>query len=244
MSLLLLLRSEGGGAGPVIVSTSATFASSVRNSVSTTKTAASSVRNLASQSAALAFSVRNLAATSAAAAFSVRNTASATFDAAYSVLGAAIVQASFTAAYSVRNLASTTRASAFSIRNLAAGEFSAAWMVEQGFVRVEALRSLARGSGRQYTDDDIRALVEAKWEAIEAGRLVQQTPVPSTRPAPRVEKTAEIEQVGPVRAIEVQLPGAAPVVGAPLLPGAAERAREARRRNDEEALILMLAELL
>lgn len=118
----------------------------------------------------------------------------------------------------------------------------------QGFAPVPVLGRVYGGGGR-YTDEDIERLVREKWEAIESERQVapdpvQKTAVSPTRPAPRVEEAAEIEQVAPILAMPGLSSAVARSAPAPLLPDAAERAREARRRNDEDALILMLSELL
>ncbi len=113
----------------------------------------------------------------------------------------------------------------------------------QGFAPVPVLDRV-NGGGR-YTDEDIRRLVEEKWAAIEAAQhadRAQKTGVSPTRQAPSVEISADLEQVA--RAAAPLEPSALLPSARPLLPDAAERAREARRRNDEEALILLLTELL
>ena len=119
----------------------------------------------------------------------------------------------------------------------------------QGFAPVP-VRDRVNGGGGRYTDEDIRRLVEEKWQAIEAAQgaqPVQTSPVPSTHSAPPVQIPADLEQI-PMAAVQLAPPAlflpAQPMAPQPLLPDAAERAREARRRNDEDALILMLAELL
>ena len=61
----------GGAPAPFRVSTSATFASTVRNLAATTKAGAFSVRSLVQQQRAAAFSVRNLAAGEFTGAWSV-----------------------------------------------------------------------------------------------------------------------------------------------------------------------------
>ncbi len=109
----------------------------------------------------------------------------------------------------------------------------------------------AVGSGRaRYaeTDDELRALVDAKWEAIEAAQRADAR-VPPDR-AQREEARPEAgAAVAPSPVRDVDRPAAAATVAldvaaaAPLLPGAAQRAREARRRDDEEALLLLLADL-
>ena len=117
----------------------------------------------------------------------------------------------------------------------------------QGFAPVPVTDRVNGGGGRHYSDEDIRRLVEEKWELIESDRRqqrAQETPVSYARPAPPVEKRPETEQTPPVLAVTDLLAGVIQKTPAPLLPDAAERARQARQRNDEEALILMLTELL
>ncbi len=97
-------------------------------------------------------------------------------------------------------------------------------------------RASARQEPRRYDDADLRALVDAKWEAIEAGRLADAARVAPRAPAVSSEP-ASVSLEGPIPT------PAADVAAAPaLLPGAAQRARDARRRDDEEALILLLLE--
>lgn len=101
--------------------------------------------------------------------------------------------------------------------------------------------SVIGGAGRarrRYSDNDLRALVDAKWEAIEAGQLADAA-AQAARSA-----TAAAIQVAQAPVIDIGRPAvAADVAAAPaLLPGAAQRARDARRRDDEDALILLLLE--
>lgn len=127
---------------------------------------------------------------------------------------------------------------AIAVQGLGFGPLATA---SQGMLGID-LRDQApeyHGSGRRYTDDDIRALVEAKWEAIEAGRLAQEPRAPAAAPEPIVASPVGIRPA-PVQPQAAPRDAAADV----LLPSAAEAARLARQRGDEEALLLMLAELL
>lgn len=96
----------------------------------------------------------------------------------------------------------------------------------------------ARQHPRREDDADLRALVDAKWEAIEAGQLADA--------AAQAARSATAAAIQPAQApaIDTGRPAvAADVAAAPaLLPGAAQRARDARRRDDEDALILLLLE--
>lgn len=91
---------------------------------------------------------------------------------------------------------------------------------------------------RREDDADLRALVDAKWEAIEAGQLANAA-AQAARSA-----TAAAIQAAQAPVIDIgRTAVAADVAAAPaLLPGAAQRARDARRRDDEDALILLLLE--
>ena len=115
----------------------------------------------------------------------------------------------------------------------------------QGFAAVAVQADRYGGGGRRVeSDEDLRRLVEAKWETIEAARLADAL-VPTERalPAAPAAEPAELPLaiaaatpivLAPVRA------AAADIAAPALLPDAAERARQARRRADEDALILLL----
>lgn len=107
------------------------------------------------------------------------------------------------------------------------------------------------GGGAHYSDDDIRALVEAKYEALQRTtdelrlrrvkveaevRQAQQAPVVSP-PAPGFAPGATVARLGTMASVVAPRDDSS---GAPLLPTAAERARLARQRDDDEALVLML----
>lgn len=94
------------------------------------------------------------------------------------------------------------------------------------------------------TDEDIARLVRDKWAAIEA-RRAQETPVPSTRPEPSVQKTPEIahEVVLAMPLAKQALPDVPPLTAA-VDPEATEARRLRQQRNDEHALVLMLAEMI
>jgi hypothetical protein len=88
----------------------------------------------------------------------------------------------------------------------------------------------------------LRALVDAKWEAIETARLID-----AAAQAARSATAAALSQ----SAAAAQAPTAAPATpvavarvaaAAAPLPDAAQRARDARRLEDEDALILLLLE--
>lgn len=109
------------------------------------------------------------------------------------------------------------------------------------------------GRGRLESEDDLRALVEAKWEAIEAALQAEEHPTAQqaeaqkkrANPGSRLTAALQTASVAPKDAVVAgALPGrAVDTVARPaLLPGAAERALQARRRNDEEALLLLLLE--
>lgn len=104
-------------------------------------------------------------------------------------------------------------------------------------------RASARQEPRRYDDADLRALVDAKWEAIKAGRLADAARVAPRAPVVSPEPASVSLQPDSVSLTGPSVTPAADVAAAPaLLPGAAQRARDARRRDDEEALILLLLE--
>lgn len=108
------------------------------------------------------------------------------------------------------------------------------WGKAWGSVAPAPTSTASGGGGRRGRESaaDLRALVEAKWEVIEAARKADAIVAEEPRlPLARVE----VAKVAQVAAVDV---AAAPA----LLPGAAQRARDARRRDDEDALILLLLE--
>jgi hypothetical protein len=116
---------------------------------------------------------------------------------------------------------------------------------------------------RGHSEQDIRQLVDAKWEAIASNEasveraskptpIIKQASLPASQPAQQPNNTQSDKQLArgqinpalgsifnPQATKHVQLDAAA----APLLPSAAERAKKAKQRNDEEALLLILANL-
>lgn len=105
--------------------------------------------------------------------------------------------------------------------------------------------------GRQLFQEDpadIERLVREKWEAIDSARAAeraQETALSSTRQAPPVEKAQEtVREVAlTLPIIKASLPEVPPLTAA-VDPDATEARRLRSQRNDEQALILMLAELL
>ena len=116
---------------------------------------------------------------------------------------------------------------------------------------------------RNHSEQDIRQLVDAKWEAIASNEvsvertskpapIIKQASLPASQPTQQPNNTQSDKQLArgqinpaldsifnPQAAKPAQIDAAAP----PLLPSAAERAKKAKQRNDEEALLLILANL-
>lgn len=131
----------------------------------------------------------------------------------------------------------------------------------QGLVLLELEQeaSPVYGNGRKLrqtdAEVDIERLVREKWEAIEAAALarhVKETPVSSTDAPSHVQTAPEIAHEPEAHGISLALPdalrprvlpSASAIAPRPLLPDQAERARLARQRDDEEALLMLLAEL-
>lgn len=122
----------------------------------------------------------------------------------------------------------------------------------QGLVPIELRQEQPRtigGSGRGWDDDElVQRLVREKWEVIERNRAADHIErhldmVPQARPMAAPEPVVA-SAIG-IQAAPVQLqPQAGPQDTAAdvLLPSAADAARLARQRNDEEALLLLLLE--
>jgi hypothetical protein len=116
---------------------------------------------------------------------------------------------------------------------------------------------------RGHSEQDIRRLVDAKWEAIASNEAsVERT----SKPAPVIEQVNQPTgqsnsqpnntqsdkqlargQINPaldsIFNPQAAKPARLDAAAAPLLPSAAERAKRAKQRNDEEALLLILANL-
>lgn len=131
-----------------------------------------------------------------------------------------------------------------------AGAWGAAW----GRIAPAQQPSQVIGGGGRYSDEDIRRLVEEKWDAIDRLRSEREAQRPeeitARTTAEPIELPGEHEPeffaghlVGLPAAL-IPKPAMPDFPAVPLGPTKAELAREARRRNDEEALIMMLAELL
>lgn len=98
--------------------------------------------------------------------------------------------------------------------------------------------SLRRSPFSDATESDLLALVEAKWAAIDAGQPSVDVPSPPAAVAPRaVPEPVAVQAMRPVVLTNPRPPVLA-------LPDAGLSEREAQRRNNEQALVLMLAELL
>lgn len=112
---------------------------------------------------------------------------------------------------------------------------------------------------RGHSEHEIRQLVEAKWDAIAGGDasaertskaapIIKQASLPASQ-SNNTQKDSQLarSQVSPaLESIfnpQAAKPAQLDAAAAPLLPGAADRAKKAKQRNDEEALLLILANL-
>lgn len=116
---------------------------------------------------------------------------------------------------------------------------------------------------RTHSEHEIRHLVDAKWEAIaEQGLPSESTPKVALDTKP-IEQTAAQPNLQPnstqndsqtagnqpnpaldsIFNRQAAKPAQIDAAAAPLLPSAADKARKAKQRNDEEALMLILANL-
>jgi hypothetical protein len=119
--------------------------------------------------------------------------------------------------------------------------------LEEAGINIPSSAMGGRGQGdrvrrhyRQDDDADLRALVDAKWEAIEAAKASASAAAAQAAGAGASAKAPAVQVVNTTsnKAVPALDVAAAPA----LLPSAAQRAIDARRRNDEEALILLLLE--
>lgn len=95
------------------------------------------------------------------------------------------------------------------------------------------------GSGRRRrveTEEEIRRAVLDKWEAIDAAREITQA-----RARPVAPESATPAEIAPPEILAAAALPRQDVAGAPLLPDAADAAREAVRRRNNAALLLILA---
>lgn len=121
----------------------------------------------------------------------------------------------------------------------------------QGLVAIQVEQEQPRapvigGGGRAMDDELLRRQVLEKWEVIERARGVDRTADQGVDRTPKQPAPVVLEDL-PTPSITMPLAAAAPLPGvdmaAPmLLPDAAEAARLARIRDDEEALLMLLLE--
>ncbi len=80
------------------------------------------------------------------------------------------------------------------------------------------------------TEADIRALVEAKWDAINRPDHVKKTPVVSTDAVPHVQKPAEIKHEAALSEVQSE--------------ALSEAQSTVQAQRNDDALVMLLAELL
>lgn len=127
--------------------------------------------------------------------------------------------------------------SGFSARSFSPTSWALTGRQDEAAVAPSVIGSAGRARKR-YSDADLRALVDAKWEAIETGRLADTAALAARSAAATATQAAQAPAIDTGRTAVAADVAAAPA----LLPGAAQRARDARRRDDEDALILLLLE--